>query len=100
MPHRCSPPWAGDGPRDVSRWLADAAWRAPGTDRVAEIFTEDAAYLNSPYAEPVAGLDAIRRMWDEDRDGPDEGGVASASERGPREARRRSELRSMKPLGW
>ncbi len=58
----------------VSRWLAgyEAAWRAPGTDGVAEIFTDDAAYLHSPYAEPVVGLGAIRRMWDEDRDGPDE----------------------------
>ena len=26
----------------------------------------------SPYAEPVAGLAAIRRMWDEERAGPDE----------------------------
>jgi ketosteroid isomerase-like protein len=55
----------------VSRWLAgyEAAWRAPGTDHVAEIFTQDAAYLHSPYEEPVVGLQAIRRMWDEDRDG-------------------------------
>ncbi len=31
----------------VGRWLADyeAAWRAPGTDGLAEIFTDDAAYL-------------------------------------------------------
>ncbi len=44
----------------VSRWLAgyEAAWRAPGTDGVAEIFTDDAAYLHSPYAEPVVGLGA------------------------------------------
>lgn len=26
----------------------------------------------SPYEEPVQGIDAIRRMWDEERDGPDE----------------------------
>jgi ketosteroid isomerase-like protein len=58
----------------VSRWLADyeAAWRAPGTDGLAEIFTDDAAYLHSPYEEPVVGLDAIRRMWEQDRDGPEE----------------------------
>ena len=58
----------------VSRWLADyeAAWRAPDTDGLAGIFTEDAAYRHSPYAEPVAGLDAIKRMWDQERDGPDE----------------------------
>ena len=58
----------------VSRWLADyeAAWRTPGTEGLAQIFTEDATYLQSPYAEPVAGLDAIRRMWDEEREGPEE----------------------------
>jgi ketosteroid isomerase-like protein len=36
------------------------------------MFTDDAIYLHSPYEKPVAGLAAIRRMWDEDRDGPDE----------------------------
>jgi hypothetical protein len=31
----------------VSRWLAayEAAWRAPGTDQLADMFTEDASYL-------------------------------------------------------
>ena len=58
----------------ASRWLADyeAAWRAPGTDGLAGIFTADAAYLQSPYAEPIVGLAGIRRMWDQERDGPDE----------------------------
>ena len=58
----------------VSRWLAgyEAAWRAPGTTALAGIFTEDATYLHSPYEQPIVGLDAIRRMWEEDRDGPDE----------------------------
>ena len=58
----------------VTRWLADyeAAWRAPGTEGLAEIFADDATYRPAPYEEPVVGLDAIRRMWDEERDGPDE----------------------------
>lgn len=58
----------------VAKWVADyeAKWRAPGTSGLAEIFTDAAAYLRSPYEEPVAGLDAIRRMWEEDRAGPDE----------------------------
>jgi len=58
----------------VSRWLADyeAAWRAPGTEGLAGIFTDDASYLHSPYAEPVVGLDAISLMWDQERDGPGE----------------------------
>ena len=58
----------------VSRWLAgyEAAWRAPGTGQLAEIFTEDASYRLSPYDEPVVGLAAIGSMWDAERDGPDE----------------------------
>jgi uncharacterized protein (TIGR02246 family) len=58
----------------VRRWLAayEAAWRTAETESLAGIFTDDASYLQSPYEEPVAGLDAIRRMWDEERAGPDE----------------------------
>jgi ketosteroid isomerase-like protein len=58
----------------VSRWLADyeAAWRAPGTESLAGLFTGDATYLKSPYEPPITGLDAIRRMWEHERDGPDE----------------------------
>ena len=58
----------------VRRWLAgyEAAWRAPGTGSLAGLFTGDATYLQSPYEQPVAGLDAIRRMWDGQRDGPGE----------------------------
>lgn len=57
-----------------SRWLAgyEAAWRAPGIDGLAGLFTSDATYLKSPYEEPVTGLDAIQRMWEEEREGPDE----------------------------
>ena len=58
----------------VSQWVTDyeAAWRAPGTEGLAGIFTDDASYLRSPYEEPDVGLDAISRMWDRERDGPDE----------------------------
>jgi ketosteroid isomerase-like protein len=58
----------------VSRWLAgyEAAWRAPGTEGLAAIFTDDARYLQSPYEEPVVGLDAIGEMWQRERDSPDE----------------------------
>jgi ketosteroid isomerase-like protein len=58
----------------VRRWLAayEAAWRTPGTRGLTEIFTDDASYRQSPYQEPVAGLDAISRMWDDERVGPDE----------------------------
>ena len=58
----------------VSRWLAgyEAAWRAPGTEGLAGLFTSDATYLQSPYEQPVTGLDAIKRMWEEERESPDE----------------------------
>jgi ketosteroid isomerase-like protein len=58
----------------VHRWVEgyERAWRTPGTDELPALFTPDAVYLHSPYEAPVLGLDAIRRMWDEDREGPDE----------------------------
>jgi ketosteroid isomerase-like protein len=58
----------------VSRWLTgyEAAWRAPGTAGLAGLFTPDATYLQSPYEHPVTGLDAIGRMWEAEREGPDE----------------------------
>jgi len=58
----------------VGRWLAgyEAAWRAPGTDSLAGLFTGDATYLQSPYEQPITGLDAIKQMWEAEREGPDE----------------------------
>ena len=58
----------------VRGWLAgyEAAWRAPGTGGLAGLFTGDASYLRSPYEQPVTGLDAIGRMWEAERQGPDE----------------------------
>ncbi len=58
----------------VSRWLAgyEAAWRTPGTEGLASLFTGNATYVQSPYEPPVTGLDAIRRMWEEEREGPEE----------------------------
>jgi ketosteroid isomerase-like protein len=58
----------------VSRWVAgyESAWRAPGTQRLAELFTSDASYQQSPYERPVVGLAAIARMWEAEREGPDE----------------------------
>jgi ketosteroid isomerase-like protein len=58
----------------VTQWLAgyEAAWRAAGTEGLARLFTGDASYLQSPYERPIAGLDAIKRMWEQEREGPDE----------------------------
>ncbi len=58
----------------VGRWVDgyELAWRTPGTEGLATLFAANATYLHSPYEEPVVGLDAIRQMWDDDRDGADE----------------------------
>ena len=58
----------------VARWVTayEAAWRAPGTEALAAIFTADATYRPSPYKEVIRGLPAIARMWEAERDGPDE----------------------------
>ncbi|MDQ3579813.1 MAG: nuclear transport factor 2 family protein [Actinomycetota bacterium] len=59
---------------EFRRWIAnyERAWRSPGTDSLAELFSEDAVYLHSPYAEPVHPRSAIERDWEEQRDGPEE----------------------------
>jgi uncharacterized protein (TIGR02246 family) len=58
----------------VRHWVTayEDAWRAPGTEALAEIFAIDATYLQGPYEEPVTGLPAIEQMWEAERDGPDE----------------------------
>ena len=58
----------------VCSWVDayERAWRAPGTDEIPALFTDDATYLQSPYEEPVVGVEAIGRMWEAEREGPDE----------------------------
>ena len=59
---------------DVAHWVAayERAWRSPGTEALAGLFTADAVYSPSPYEEPVVGLPAIGVMWERERSGPDE----------------------------
>jgi ketosteroid isomerase-like protein len=54
---------------ELSRWVVayEAAWRAPGTDAVADLFTPEATYSMAPFEEPHAGLDAIKELWDHER---------------------------------
>jgi ketosteroid isomerase-like protein len=58
----------------VEKWVEDyeRLWRMAGTDQLAELFTPDASYLPSPWAQPIAGLEAIARFWEAEREGPAE----------------------------
>ena len=59
---------AGNRERVMS-WVAayERAWRASDPSAVADLFTEDATYLRSPYDEdPLRGHDAIRGFWTAD----------------------------------
>jgi len=65
----------------VADWVAayERAWRTPGTAALARIFALDATYLQGPYEEVVSGLPAIARMWEAERDGPDEAFAMTSS---------------------
>lgn len=60
--------------KHVADWVVayERAWRTSGTEALASIFTESASYIQGPYHEPIIGLPAIARMWDDERDGPSE----------------------------
>ena len=47
-------------------------WRAPGTEGLAELFSEDAFYSMGPFDREVLGLEALATLWDVEREGPDE----------------------------
>ncbi len=55
-------------------WIAayEAAWRTEGTAPLEQLFTEDATYQAAPFAEPLEGVEAIARFWENEREGPDE----------------------------
>lgn len=55
-------------------WIAayERAWRTAGTEALADLFAADASYSPAPYARPHVGLEAIARMWEVERLGPDE----------------------------
>lgn len=57
-----------------SAWIAayESAWRTAGTELLRELFTDDATYQAAPFHEPIVGLEAIARFWEDEREGPDE----------------------------
>jgi ketosteroid isomerase-like protein len=58
----------------LEAWIAgyERAWRTPGTEALAELFTPDASYSTAPFERPHVGLEAIAEMWVREREGPDE----------------------------
>jgi ketosteroid isomerase-like protein len=57
----------------LTAWITayERAWRTPGTEVLAKLFTEDAVYSTAPYEGPHDGLEAIGEMWEAERSGPD-----------------------------
>ena len=52
--------------------LYERAWRSPGTALIAELFAPAATYRMGPFQEAHRGLVAIERLWEAEREGPDE----------------------------
>jgi len=51
--------------RTVEQWLEGyrVAWESRDPEAAAALFTEDATYLEDPYAEPFHGRDGVRDYW-------------------------------------
>jgi hypothetical protein len=58
----------------LSTWIDayERAWRTPGTDWLAYLFTADATYSMGPFEETQHGLDAIAQLWERERESPAE----------------------------
>ena len=58
----------------LKAWVAayERAWRTPGVDLLASLFSADAVYQPAPFAEPIRGREAIARMWEAERASADE----------------------------
>jgi hypothetical protein len=68
------PTRVGLGREAAESWLTayERAWRMAGTASLAGLFSDDATYRMSPYAEPVRGLAAIGELWERERAGAEE----------------------------
>ncbi len=51
--------------KGLEKWLAryKDAWEGKDPDAAAALFTEDALYFETPYAEPFRGRTGIRDYW-------------------------------------
>lgn len=50
----------------------ERAWRTHGTESLDALFSVDATYRTAPYETPFRGLEAIGKLWEAEREGPDE----------------------------
>lgn len=50
---------------DLAQWLADycTAWEARDPDAAARLFTEEALYFETPFAEPFRGRQGVHEYW-------------------------------------
>jgi hypothetical protein len=62
------------------QWIAlyEELWRTPGTERLGELFAEEATYRHSPYEPAVTGLTDVAADWERGRNGADEDFTMSA----------------------
>lgn len=54
--------------RNLGRTLVDAfgkGWAKANVDLLVSVFTPEAVFLETPFADPIQGLDAIRGYWAE-----------------------------------
>lgn len=52
--------------RELGRSLVDTfakGWARTDTDLLLSVFAEEAVFLETPFAEPIKGIPAIRRWW-------------------------------------
>jgi len=58
----------------LERWIEayERLWRTVSTEELAQIFTDDAVYSPGPFVKAARGLEAIERLWEGERLGPDE----------------------------
>jgi hypothetical protein len=50
---------------DLRNWLSayGAAWETRNPEAASELFSEDALYFETPYAEPFRGREGVKGYW-------------------------------------
>jgi len=65
LPHTAAPEQARDT-RELGRTLIDTfgkGWAKPSIDLLVTVFAPNAVFIETPFSEPIRGVDAIRRWW-------------------------------------